>query len=210
MLYFEYSGVLRESTHRTTNRRCWCKFISWQSLFTFISYINGVRQQVHCNTFNCCLPYLWYRIFQLGGMESNREILLAWRICHVEEQVKEQVSAQDRALVIGMMARAKIIRNDRWSLLSFWMSANQQMWDKHIRMTRSSLRSYRRSFDWTTLFSMLRLLFGCIPLHLWCHWGSGERSFCWQFNVCALIHSSLICHLYRRKWRGAEVHVRLL
>jgi hypothetical protein len=48
-------------------------------------------------------------------MESDQEIQLVLQICQVEEQVKEQVSAQDRALMIGMMARGKMIRNDGWS-----------------------------------------------------------------------------------------------
>jgi hypothetical protein len=58
---------------------------------------------------------LKYTQLLLGGMESKQEILLAWQICQVEKQVQEQLSVQDRALMIGMMARGKIIRNDGWS-----------------------------------------------------------------------------------------------
>ncbi len=38
----------------------------------------------------------------MGGMESDQEILVAWRI---RQGTKEQVSAQDGALMIGMMVR---------------------------------------------------------------------------------------------------------
>jgi len=144
-------------------------YIGRACTITFESFINGVRQQVHWNTFNCCLPHLWCGKFQLGGMESgDQDILLAWQIVQLTSKFQRRTEPSWLAWWHG----GKIIRNDGWSFQkwgmerSFWMGANQRMSDTQVEMTRSSLRSYRPYFDWKTLFSARRLLFSCILLYL--------------------------------------------
>ena len=101
--------------------------------------------------------------FFLEGWKSNQEILLAWYICQVEEQVKEQVSAQDRALMIGMMARGKIIRNDGWSFPFEWVRISKCRTRKS-EWLGAAWGVTVHVFQWKTLFSKLRLLFRCILL----------------------------------------------
>lgn len=171
---FEYSGVLYKVLHDTWENspnqdlRCWLlmQMRITAELVTPHSNLPSTVQGSRCieihSTAVCHIREVgnfnwewWKATKRRDGQESHREILLASRI----HQVKEQVSAQDRALMIDMMVRGKIMRNDGWGFPFEW-----------VRISKCRrLRSCSAYFDWKKMFSMLRLLFCCILLYVWSH-----------------------------------------